>query len=58
MKVKAKSMGQYKGRMMERGDVFQIESEKEFSRHWMEKIEEPKPEVSESKEEGNESSRD
>lgn len=41
MKVKAIGMGQYKNRVIERGQVFEIDNEKEFSRHWMEKVAEP-----------------
>lgn len=38
MKVKAIAMGQYKNRLIERGHVFEIESDKEFSSRWMAKV--------------------
>lgn len=41
MKVKAIGIGQYKNRIIERGQVFDIETDKEFSRRWMEKVAEP-----------------
>jgi hypothetical protein len=38
MKVKAKEYGQYKGRMMETGTVFDIKDSSELA-PWMEKLE-------------------
>lgn len=43
MKVKAIGIGQYKNRIVERGQVFEIDNEHEFSRRWMEKVAEPVP---------------
>lgn len=45
MKVKAIGMGQYKNRVIERGQVFDIANDKEFSGRWMQKVEENKIEV-------------
>lgn len=39
MKVKAIGVGQYNGRLIERGEVFEIQDHL-FSRRWMEKISE------------------
>ena len=38
MKVKAKSMGQYQGRMKELGEIFELDS-KDKLEWWMEQIE-------------------
>lgn len=43
MKVKAIGMGQYKNRIIERGQIFDIEGDRHFSRRWMEKVSESSP---------------
>lgn len=49
MKVRATSLGFY-GLVRRRvGDVFEVESEKNFSAHWMQRIEEEIPQPKKSK---------
>lgn len=46
MKVKAIRLGYYGNARRRVGDVFHVESEKEFSKNWMEKVsDKPKPKV-------------
>lgn len=43
MKVKAIKLGFYDDSKKKPGDVFEIASEKEFSKHWMAKVDESLP---------------
>lgn len=43
MKVRAISLGYYGERRRYPGEVFEIKTEKEFSRNWMEKVSEDTP---------------